>query len=81
MLTRKTPFFDVPGFSIPVAVTEGKRPAVPKDCNPLWSRLMVKCWDKRPEKRPSFKEIEETLKNMQTRIEVAKSSSASAENL
>ena len=47
MTTRKEPFHEMPSFSVPVAVSEGKRPAVPKDCPEKWSKLMQVCWSQK----------------------------------
>jgi len=37
------------------------RPGIPRDCNEDWSRLMQACWQSDPEKRPSFRQITDSL--------------------
>ncbi len=38
---------------------------IDSDCPYEMKMLMIKCWDKMPENRPSFKEILEILNNIQ----------------
>ena len=42
---------------------EGKRLEMPKDRPPIWSRLATHCWEAEPHLRPSFAQLEETLKS------------------
>lgn len=44
------------------------RPAIPRDCNDLWSALMQACWDTDPDERPSFRTITDSLEDMLKRI-------------
>ena len=67
MIARKIPFHDVPGFNVPVMVTKGVRPEIPKETPEKWQKLMKACWDGRPRNRPSFKEIVESLTSISAR--------------
>jgi len=57
LLVRELPFAETEAFTIPVLVTKGKRPKIPKHTPKEWIKLIEKCWHQRPEKRPDFPEI------------------------
>jgi len=61
LLTREMPFDDTETFTIPVLVTKGKRPKIPKFTPKDWMKLVEKCWNQKPEKRPTFPQILDTL--------------------
>eukprot|EP01127_Copromyxa_protea_P017779 TRINITY_DN5466_c0_g1_i1.p1 TRINITY_DN5466_c0_g1~~TRINITY_DN5466_c0_g1_i1.p1 ORF type:complete len:686 (+),score=105.96 TRINITY_DN5466_c0_g1_i1:16-2073(+) len=61
LLTREKPFGDVAAFSVPLLVTKGERPPIPKDCSKEYKSFISKCWHKRPQQRPDFQKILETL--------------------
>lgn len=63
LVCRQHPFADTPSFSIPVLVTKGARPNLPKDTSKNWAKLMQKCWHEKPTKRPSFDAILKQLEN------------------
>lgn len=44
-------------------IARGKRPEYQKDIPQSYKNLIEECWDKCPEKRPSFNQIRERLKN------------------
>eukprot|EP01124_Arcella_intermedia_P019012 TRINITY_DN26133_c0_g1_i1.p1 TRINITY_DN26133_c0_g1~~TRINITY_DN26133_c0_g1_i1.p1 ORF type:complete len:409 (-),score=85.07 TRINITY_DN26133_c0_g1_i1:108-1334(-) len=64
LLMREMPFGDTETFTIPVLVTKGKRPKIPKHTAKEWSKLIEKCWHQKPEKRPDFPQILVTLDAM-----------------
>jgi len=64
LLMREMPFDDTETFTIPVLVTKGKRPKIPKTTTKEWSKLIKKCWHQKPEKRPNFTSILERLDAM-----------------
>ena len=55
---------DIPfkGLEPPQIITQvlinNKRPIIPPDTNPALKNLITQCWDRDPNKRPSFEEIE-----------------------
>eukprot|EP01128_Nolandella_sp_AFSM9_P004843 TRINITY_DN2260_c0_g1_i2.p1 TRINITY_DN2260_c0_g1~~TRINITY_DN2260_c0_g1_i2.p1 ORF type:complete len:856 (-),score=171.17 TRINITY_DN2260_c0_g1_i2:1916-4483(-) len=67
--TRQMPFGEVEMFSVPLLVTRGQRPHLPEDCSPLWRSLIKKCWEQRPNRRPSFAEVIRKLR--QYRLDTA----------
>jgi len=64
LLTRQMPFAEAEAFTIPVLVTKGKRPTLPKKVPKDYGKLMEKCWHQKGEKRPSFDEIVVKLDEM-----------------
>jgi len=68
--TEKTPY-STSGFSKPWEIAhfviKGDRLPIPIDMPPVYSNIMVKCWDGNPSKRPTFdvvvKELEEAVKS------------------
>jgi len=64
IVTRLQPFADVNSFAVPMLVTRGERPAIPKSTKPELKKMMTKCWQKRPIQRPSFEEIVPILKRL-----------------
>jgi len=64
LVTRVMPFGDVEPFSVPLLVTNGSRPPVPKDCPKDFARLIGQAWHQKPHKRPKFEELEHKLKRM-----------------
>lgn len=61
LLTRQMPFAEAEAFTIPVLVTKGKRPALPKKLPKDYGKLMEKCWHQKGEKRPSFDDCVQRL--------------------
>ena len=48
-------------FSLLSKIVSGLRPSVPDSFPPLYTKLMRRCWDMDPDKRPIFSEIEVIL--------------------
>jgi len=65
LLTRKMPYDDIEAFSIPLLVTRGDRPTLPKDAPGDWKKLIKMCWHQRPNKRPTFKKVLHRLRQME----------------
>jgi serine/threonine protein kinase len=57
LLARKLPFEESESFSIPLLVLKGKRPPLPKEGPKEYLKLIKKCWEQKPEKRPAFPAI------------------------
>ncbi|CAD5222956.1 unnamed protein product [Bursaphelenchus xylophilus] len=72
ILTNQLPFPD-PDYSVlvlMVAIGERKKtPDIPENCPPEIRNLMKKCWEIRPENRPSFSEIIEMLNDANASID------------
>lgn len=45
-------------------VNNDLRPPIPKKTPDSWIKLMKKCWDRDPNKRPCFKDIIKELETM-----------------
>jgi len=58
---RRHPFDNIPTISIPISVTRGERPEIPKECPPKYRTLIKKCWNKKNNKRPNFTDITKRL--------------------
>lgn len=61
LFTKKVPFENIDTFDIPIAVIKGERPVIPKECPKEYSKLIQLCWNKKPNKRPTFSKIYKTL--------------------
>src|SRR5437016_5631714 len=60
--TGKKPFHDRShNHRLILDILEGKRPEITKDTPEFYADLMKKCWDPKPENRPSIKKINECL--------------------
>ncbi|KAN0042573.1 hypothetical protein ACTA71_011381 [Dictyostelium dimigraforme] len=64
IIARKEPYENINSWSIPVMVAKGERPTIPADCPSEYSKLIKACWADKPKKRPSFKEICDSLKKL-----------------
>ena len=56
-LTREAPFSPLDNVNVIMAVTSGQRLPVPARCSPKFAKLMHNCWEKDPNKRPTFEYI------------------------
>ena len=64
LVTRKVPFEDIPVFDAVIrASDEGLRPDIPPNC--IFEDLIVSCWDKNPDSRPTFDQIVKALTQIQ----------------
>jgi len=61
LLTGQIPFGDTNPLMVHQLIDSGERPFIPNSCQPLYARLIRKCWETDPEKRPSLGEIIHTL--------------------
>lgn len=68
MMTRKIPFHDLPNLEVSTVIVAGMRPEIPEYTPPDFADLIRKCWAQEPDKRPSFVQIVEELKMMQTKL-------------
>jgi serine/threonine protein kinase len=64
LLSRQMPFGDIEAFSVPLMVSRGERPDLPKDAPLDWRKLIKGCWHQKPTSRPSFKKILIKLRSM-----------------
>ena len=61
IISGEVPFKGENSFSIPVQVTHGTRPGLPKNLSKPWLKLVTKCWADRPARRPTFDKILQML--------------------
>lgn len=67
LITRQMPFGNVEAFTIPLMVSRGERPEIPKDCPLEWKKLIKSCWHQKSQMRPSFKKVLFKLRDMVTK--------------
>jgi serine/threonine protein kinase len=62
---KKRPFEELHSrFDIMDAIRANKRPTISKNCPVAYKELIQVCWDKDPDKRPTFKRILHDMKGM-----------------
>lgn len=56
--SREPPYRQLTGVEVSMEVLNNDlRPSVPKKTPEAFARLMKRCWDREPARRPGFKEI------------------------
>ena len=68
LMTRKIPFEGIDPFQVIAAVKSGERAKIPEEGPKEMKEIVRKCWEQEPEKRPTSKEVSETLEKQ---LEVA----------
>ena len=67
MLTEQVPFKGKTSVQVAIAVcNNNERPAIPPSCPTTLKNLIQMCWQRDPEKRPSFKQIYHALSEKKT---------------
>ncbi|KAH3757595.1 Serine/threonine-protein kinase STY46 [Pelomyxa schiedti] len=64
MSARQQPYIDKPSWAIPVAVSKGDRPTLPKSISASFAKLIKACWHGVPAKRPTILEVRECLRKI-----------------
>jgi tRNA A-37 threonylcarbamoyl transferase component Bud32 len=57
MMTRKVPFDGINGMNVAMQVLDNKRPPIPGDVPADITGMIVKCWHRNPDKRPSMTSV------------------------
>ncbi len=57
ILTGLRPYSGCNFMQVSLDVLDGTRPQIPNDCPTEYKKLMKKCWDTDPKKRPSAQDI------------------------
>ena len=73
MTLGDVPYFEMLGEELKTYLDTGKRLEKPDNCTDELYHIMLDCWKKRPDCRPSFEDIHETLRNslvMKVRFEL-----------
>jgi serine/threonine protein kinase len=70
MLTKETPFADIPCLSTMYLIGNNKTPLIPEDCPVYFRNIMQSCWNTDPEKRPCFTDLIKTMKQIRNDIKV-----------
>merc|ERR1712100_633827 len=69
VVERRGPFESIKAWSVPQLVMKGARPAITAD---LWPdpllKLVKRCWDQNPKKRPNFKQVYDELLKMEKKM-------------
>nr|XP_009788619.1 PREDICTED: mitogen-activated protein kinase kinase kinase 12-like [Nicotiana sylvestris] len=69
LLTGEEPYAELHyGAIIGGIVSNTLRPPVPESCDADWRILMERCWSAEPSERPSFTEIANDLRVMQSKL-------------
>ena len=55
-------------FAITQRVLEGRRPEIPKDCDPGYARFIQWCWHQEPEERPHMKQVQKEFNEYHARF-------------
>ncbi|XP_001604249.1 mitogen-activated protein kinase kinase kinase 7 [Nasonia vitripennis] len=65
-LSRRKPFDDIGGsaYRIMWAVHVGQRPSLLENCPPIIEDLIVNCWSKVPDQRPSMNEVVDIMSDL-----------------
>merc|ERR1711920_596170 len=69
IICREIPFEEEEPVNVGRLISEGERPdleAVPPDCPPAMSHLMIRSWAQDPKARPDFQEIARQLHPLQS---------------
>eukprot|EP00002_Diphylleia_rotans_P005174 TRINITY_DN142_c0_g1_i10.p1 TRINITY_DN142_c0_g1~~TRINITY_DN142_c0_g1_i10.p1 ORF type:complete len:744 (-),score=160.74 TRINITY_DN142_c0_g1_i10:408-2639(-) len=61
---RERPYSDMDSLKLGFEVVNGLRPQIPKSMNPMVQKILVRCWDGEPSKRPSFETIVSELRSL-----------------
>jgi len=62
-LSEETPYSNVPhNHALAIKICKGLRPKISQDTPKLLADLIAKCWDAKPESRPTAKELYQILK-------------------
>ncbi|KAJ4456372.1 putative protein kinase [Paratrimastix pyriformis] len=61
LMTRQTPWADVPPLRVMMTVAQGARLPIPADCPPVLGELMQRCFLEDPEARPTMQQIVDVL--------------------
>lgn len=65
VLAREQPFKEIEtSFSIMWTIHKGNRPPLIDGCPAPLEKLMIRCWDRVPENRPSMNEVVEQMKHL-----------------
>lgn len=62
IFSGRVPFESVREPDIPALVLQGIRPQLPLSLDPYFVTLLRRCWHQKPSRRPSFSEIQHTLR-------------------
>ncbi|KAH3763716.1 serine/threonine-protein kinase STY46 [Pelomyxa schiedti] len=68
MVTRSVPYEDKDTWAIPVSVCKGERPSIPKETHPELAKIIKKCWNHNPSKRPTFTNALAMLAKLRSQI-------------
>jgi hypothetical protein len=69
MQTCQLPFFHYKfQYEVEDAVLAGERPPIPMDCREDYKHLITACWHNNPKERPTFKEILNNLRYIQSTL-------------
>ncbi|KAK6235831.1 hypothetical protein SCA6_011168 [Theobroma cacao] len=69
LITGLLPFQGMTALQAAACVVQnGARPAIPKDCLPILSEIMTRCWDANPEVRPPFSDVVNMLETAETEV-------------
>ena len=64
MITAQLPFEDQEiEAKLKQLILGGGRPPIPPSCPKFFAKLIQKCWDHNPDKRPSFQQLLHALEN------------------
>ncbi|EFA75541.1 hypothetical protein PPL_11046 [Heterostelium album PN500] len=68
LLTSEEPQQDMKPMKMAnLAAHESYRPPIPLTTNPKWKELITMCWDSNPDRRPTFKQIIDHIKEMESK--------------
>ena len=64
-ISEETPYNDIPhDHVLAIKICKGLRPKISKDTPKLLIDLIMKCWDAKPENRPSAKDLYQILNKL-----------------
>jgi len=68
MFSSSSPFADIPPYDLPRQTINGLRPEISQRTPVKLSKLIQRCWHKKPKSRPSFQEVLATLETFYSEL-------------